>query len=49
VVITAAHCCETEALTRAWMELQKDLMSRSPHARQVIAGESGLRTLRSAD
>jgi pimeloyl-ACP methyl ester carboxylesterase len=41
VVITAAHCCETEALTRAWMELQKDLVSRSPKARQVIAGESG--------
>jgi pimeloyl-ACP methyl ester carboxylesterase len=41
VVITAAHCCETEALTRAWMELQKDLVSRSPKARQVIADKSG--------
>jgi pimeloyl-ACP methyl ester carboxylesterase len=41
VVITAAHCCETEALTKAWMELQKDLVSRSPHARQVMADRSG--------
>ena len=41
VVITAAHCCETEALTRVWMELQKDLVRRSPQARQVMADSSG--------
>lgn len=41
VVITAARCCETEALTQAWMELQKDLVRRSPHARHVIAEKSG--------
>ena len=41
VVITAAHCCETEALTKAWMELQKDLVGLSPQARQVIAERSG--------
>lgn len=40
VIITAAHCCETEALTKTWMELQKDLVRRSPQARQVMA-ESG--------
>lgn len=41
VVITAGRPDESATLRNAWMELQKDLTRRAPHARQILADKSG--------
>ena len=41
VVITAGRLGESAPLRDLWMKLQRDLISKIPHARQVLSSESG--------